>query len=571
MIGVFFLFLAFAPMAEAATANAIYSKGQTGGSKTVTKGDNVKVEVASIGYGEKLEYQELYIKGGPNSVNDQLFRETKQGRNEQYGYEYGNTYNLNTGNYDAGTYTIEFVAKGRQSSESTSTLSLTIKKKQPPQDNNAPSLTIDYPNQGQTYNSQVTELRYTPTDAEGNLDKCWYSTNGGQTNSSKVNCNDGTQNTFSNLASQAGSNTWTVWASDTEGNVAKESVTFTYDKSNGGGNGDQNAPSVNILFPKSATYLNLNRADFNVDDPENNLDRCYYSLDGGPRIFVQCSEVPNLNSFNINPSAGKQTLRVFAEDKAGNLGQDSVAFTVSSKGGGGGDNKAPGINPINPQEGDKLSNNQVELELSTSEDANVTYDVFDRKSNKYVVRGKNLPSGFSKNHNSALLSLREGRNYSVTYFAVDRSGNQKTKSLKFSIENKSKNTQPRPNPGDGSKNKGESKEGDGDDFIPGQGGRYSHEKDEYLDQFDRDRTRFVDKKNGEQGKEESLFSGLNSSWLLPLLATLIGITMIALAFVLGIRESAGNKKPNSKKSINKNPEELYRDYERFQERPTMWY
>lgn len=512
LVGVLVL-LALAPLTQAATSNLAFSEDSSAGKISVQKGKSVKLELQSLGIMEKLQSQELLIKGGPNSINKQLFKDFSTGTKEpQNIYKYSRTYNLDTSKYSQGTYNIEYITKGTTSPESKDTLTLTIKPKS--QDNNDPSLTIDYPNQGQTYNSQVTELRYTPTDAEGNLDKCWYSTDSGQTNSSKVNCNDGTQNTFSGLSSQDGSNTWTVYASDENGNTASESVTFTYNDSNNGGGGDQNAPNVNILFPQSTAYQSVNRADFTVNDPENNLSTCRYSLNGGNQKTVICEEVATLNTINIDPTKIQNTLTIYAEDKAGNVGQSSVDFRVE----GNNDTKAPQIKPIKPKNNENIENGQLRLKVSTSEEAEVNYSISGITNGNLSM---NSDSSGKVHKSSALHNFASGESYEITYYASDMAGNKNSITVSFSVEEDKEEKSNQDNEGDG--------------FDAGQGDMDSYGGQKYLDQFNNDRKIVVN--DTEDNTEQESYSDIKASWLLPLLAALIGILLILIAVLLGLRNS----------------------------------
>jgi subtilisin family serine protease len=88
-------------------------------------------------------------------------------------------------------------------------------------DTSAPNVSIVYP-VNTTYYSNVTELNYTyEEDTAG--DSCWYSINGGISNSTPVVAG---QN-FTNVISSEGSNTWTVWCNDTSNNQGSDSVIFS--------------------------------------------------------------------------------------------------------------------------------------------------------------------------------------------------------------------------------------------------------------------------------------------------------------------------------------------------------
>jgi len=80
---------------------------------------------------------------------------------------------------------------------------------------------ISYPSSGADYTTVVTELNYT-VKSDYNIEMCWYSTNGGITNSSAVT--GGVD--FSGLSGVGGSNSWTIYCNDTDSLVYGRSVTF---------------------------------------------------------------------------------------------------------------------------------------------------------------------------------------------------------------------------------------------------------------------------------------------------------------------------------------------------------
>ena len=101
-----------------------------------------------------------------------------------------------------------------------------------------PTVIITYP-QALNYSS-VLSLNYSVTD-DYYANKCWYSTNGGVTNSSSVNA--GTNFT---VTGTEGSNTWIVYCNDSFNNIGSNSVTFMVDTL---------YPSINFTSPTYASGL----------------------------------------------------------------------------------------------------------------------------------------------------------------------------------------------------------------------------------------------------------------------------------------------------------------------------
>jgi len=167
-----------------------------------------------------------------------------------------------------------------------------------------PTVSIVYP-ANTTYTSDVNSLNYTFT--EDNSDKCWYSTNGGVTNSSTVTC--GTN--FTGLSSSEGSNTWIVYVNDTYGNENSASVTFTKDTT---------APTISIDYPLNITY-NVNVSQLNYT---SNGDNCWYSRNSG---VINSSPVSCTSDFtNVISVEGSNIRTVYVNDSAGNENSTSVTF-----------------------------------------------------------------------------------------------------------------------------------------------------------------------------------------------------------------------------------------------------
>ncbi|MBT4651737.1 hypothetical protein HOC13_04430, partial [Candidatus Woesearchaeota archaeon] len=88
-----------------------------------------------------------------------------------------------------------------------------------------PSVSITYPVSGTNYVTNVSELNYSVSGDPLTqvLDKCWYSTDNGATNSSNVSAGVN----FSSLNSATGSNAWTIYCNDNNSLIGSGSVTFS--------------------------------------------------------------------------------------------------------------------------------------------------------------------------------------------------------------------------------------------------------------------------------------------------------------------------------------------------------
>ncbi len=114
-------------------------------------------------------------------------------------------------------------------------------------DATAPTVTITSP-KNTIYDSHRTQIIYTATDA--NLDECWYSKDGGLTNSTHDNTCSGT---FS-ITSVEGINKWTVYASDTADNIESATVTFIINLDENGDNKNNKKVEYSFEDPDSALF-----------------------------------------------------------------------------------------------------------------------------------------------------------------------------------------------------------------------------------------------------------------------------------------------------------------------------
>ena len=120
-----------------------------------------------------------------------------------------------------------------------------------------PVVNITYP-LNTTYNINVSNLNYTLTDPNNTV-TCWYSTNGGTTNSTSTSVPNGA-NSFTNVISSQGSNTWIVYCNDTNGKRNSSSVTFFMDTLH---------PNANLTSPLNGTYTNNSLVNFTYNVTDN--------------------------------------------------------------------------------------------------------------------------------------------------------------------------------------------------------------------------------------------------------------------------------------------------------------
>jgi len=183
----------------------------------------------------------------------------------------------------------------------------------PPEIPTTPIVTIVYPT-ATSYSSTQIELNYTFNLGVGSIDSCWYSLNLGVTNSTRQNCGVN----WTGLTSSEGSNTWTVYANATTGEMGNTTVTFTINTS----------PIIVIAYPKSEIYI-ASTLDLNYSASTGaTLDSCWYSLDGGTTNSTR--QNCNTNWTGLTATDGSNTWIVYGNTTDGILGSNYTTFNSST-------------------------------------------------------------------------------------------------------------------------------------------------------------------------------------------------------------------------------------------------
>ncbi|HEY0087327.1 MAG TPA: hypothetical protein VGB37_00695 [Candidatus Lokiarchaeia archaeon] len=135
-------------------------------------------------------------------------------------------------------------------------------------DTTAPSITILYPTDG-FYSSTVTRMDYNVIEI--NPESCWYSINGGITNSSNYTSG----NNFTGLFSLVGTNTWNVYCNDTFGNQGSATVTFTDQMNPAGSGGTTGGGGSEVSTVTNVTAIDsqiCNYSYYYIVENKNNID-----------------------------------------------------------------------------------------------------------------------------------------------------------------------------------------------------------------------------------------------------------------------------------------------------------
>ncbi len=164
-----------------------------------------------------------------------------------------------------------------------------------------------------TFNTNTHDLKYTFTN-ETNAESCWKSEDGGDTNSSRVDC--GTN--WTSLTAPEGTSNWFVCGNVTDGTVDCNNVTFIVDTIN---------PNLTIDYPPNNSMFTTVTIDINSTIMDGNLQDCWYSNNSGQtNNTFTC--VDNITATDWEQ--GINVIYISANDSAGNKNSSSVTFTIDS-------------------------------------------------------------------------------------------------------------------------------------------------------------------------------------------------------------------------------------------------
>ncbi len=132
-----------------------------------------------------------------------------------------------------------------------------------------------------TYTDFITELNYTNSS---DANKCWYTTNGGTTNSSAINC--GTN--FTGVSSTGGVNVWTLYVNNSLGTELSDTVTFFVNKT----------VETNLITPEEGSNFTNQVINFNFTSVPINSNL------SNATIFIWNSTDDNLIRSNFTSLSG---------------------------------------------------------------------------------------------------------------------------------------------------------------------------------------------------------------------------------------------------------------------------
>ena len=213
-------------------------------------------------------------------------------------------------------------------------------------DINAPIITINNPQSSDVIGA--TAPNFDVYIDELNLDKTWYSLNGG--NNVTFTGLTGTINQALWDALSEGNVVLRFYANDTFGRIGFAKVTIRKDVT---------APIITINNPQSSDVIGATAPNFDVYIDELNLDKTWYSLNGGNNVtFTGLTGTINQALWDAL-SEGNVVLRFYANDTFGRIGFAKVTIRK--------DVTAPIITINNPQSSDVIGATAPNFDISIEE------------------------------------------------------------------------------------------------------------------------------------------------------------------------------------------------------------
>ena len=263
-------------------------------------------------------------------------------------------------------------------------------------DINAPIITINSPQNNDVIGA--TAPSFDITIDEPNLDKVWYSLNGG-TNLTFVELT-GTINQALWAALPEGNVVIKFYANDSAGNIGISEVTIRK---------DINAPIITINSPQNNDVIGATAPSFDITIDEPNLDKVWYSLNGCINLtFVGLTGTIDQALWDAL-SEGNVIIRFYANDTLGRIGFAEVTIKK--------DVTAPVITIINPQNNDLIG--------ATAPNFNITIEEPNLDKVWYSLNGgMNITfTGLTRTVNQALWDALPEGNVTIRFYASDSAGN----------------------------------------------------------------------------------------------------------------------------------------------------
>ena len=276
--------------------------------------------------------------------------------------------------------------------------------------NTAPTISIVEPQNGNTYGyNESIALDFVATDAEDNIDSCWYDFDNGA-NISLPNCQNITFDTAE------GSHTLTVYVNDSQNELASDSASFSV---------QVGAPTISLTSPIDS-YLNSQNVVFRYTPNDIDLDYCElwgnftgsYELNQTETSPVNGGE----NNFSLNLGDGAYLWNIKCVDDVGSFAfNGNQSFYV--------DTLAPSLTLTQPT-GTKSSRTAIPLDFDVLDSSPLTclYNIKtsiggDVKANTSVI-----------NCTSTTFDLSNDGDFILNFYANDYAGNSNYSQTSFSVD-----------------------------------------------------------------------------------------------------------------------------------------
>ena len=184
-----------------------------------------------------------------------------------------------------------------------------------------PNITNLQPPDGAIINDNTPTISADYSDASGiNTDTVTMSVDGIDVTSDATITESGISYEPSPLSD--GQHNVSIYVEDNAGNSATVDWAFVVDTVE---------PIVNIVSPVNTTYkVDTVELNCTATDP-NNISVVWYSLNGGANVTISATDEQWYNATLTDLTSGPYCITVYANDTAGNIGSDSVCFTIEAR------------------------------------------------------------------------------------------------------------------------------------------------------------------------------------------------------------------------------------------------
>lgn len=275
--------------------------------------------------------------------------------------------------------------------------------------NTAPIISIASPQNGATYGYNTgLALDFSVSDADGNLNSCWYSLNNGA-NVSLSGCTNTTIDAIN------GNNDLNIYANDSLGFVSSDSVSF---------NVQIGSPTI-VLNSPIDSYLNNQAVIFSYTPTDIDLQACeLWGNFAGIFSLNQTEGAPvsgSINTFNLNLNDGTYLWNIRCNDSVGNSAfNGNKTFYI--------DTVAPSISLTQP------------TGTKTSRTVSAIWSVSDTNLNNCwynVYRGASIEisnTSVTCSDNTANFDVTVDANFVFNFYVNDSAGNSNNASSSFSVD-----------------------------------------------------------------------------------------------------------------------------------------